>query len=101
VRDRYEPFARRHIPRLEEQRLVAVEARVEANPALGRHAALVGELEGVVEQRPLRKRLRAQLILTLYRCGRQAEALETYRAGRARPHAEHRLTGATGRHGRS
>jgi DNA-binding SARP family transcriptional activator len=79
----YEPFAQRDIARLEEQRQVALEARIEADLALGRHAQLVGELEALVGEHPLREALRGQLMLALYRCGRQAEALEAYRAGRA------------------
>ena len=65
--------------RLEELRLAALEARVDALLALGRHAELVAELEALVAEHPLRERLRGQLMLTLYRCGRQAEALEVYR----------------------
>lgn len=61
--------------RLEERRVVAVEDRVEAELALGRHDALVGELAELVRRYPLRERLRAQLALALYRAGRQAEAL--------------------------
>jgi DNA-binding SARP family transcriptional activator len=79
----YEPFAQPEIARLEELRLVALEARIEAELALSRHAGLVGELEGLVAEHPMRERLRGQLMLALYRCGRQAEALETYRDGRA------------------
>ena len=68
--------------RLEELRLGAFEARAEADLALGRHAELVPELESLVRKHPLRERLRAQLMLALYRCGRQAGALEVYRSGR-------------------
>ena len=70
------------IARLEEQRLAAVEACVEADLAAGRHAALVGELRQLVADNPTRERLAGQLMLALYRCGRQAEALETYREAR-------------------
>ena len=79
----YEPFAQRDITRLEELRLVAVEARIEAQLALGRHAGLVGELDALVAEHPLREPLRGQLMLALYRCGRQADALRAYREGRA------------------
>jgi DNA-binding SARP family transcriptional activator len=68
--------------RLEEQRLAALEQRIDAELALGHHAGLVPELEGLVRERPLRERLRGQLMLALYRCGRQADALEVYRTGR-------------------
>ena len=74
----YEAFAQAAIAQLEELHLEAVEERVEADLALGRHDQLVGELTAVVERNPLRERLRAQLMLALYRCGRQAEALEVY-----------------------
>jgi DNA-binding SARP family transcriptional activator/glutamine cyclotransferase len=67
---------------LEERRLAALEQRIEAELALGRHAQLVPELEGLVREHPLRERLRGQLMLALYRCGRQADALEVYRSGR-------------------
>jgi DNA-binding SARP family transcriptional activator len=78
----YESFAQREIARLEELRLVAVEQRIEADLALGRHSRVVAELEGHVAEHPLRERLRWLLMLALYRCGRRAEALEVYRAGR-------------------
>jgi DNA-binding SARP family transcriptional activator len=78
----YEPFAQTEIARLEELRLAALEERVNADLACGRHADLVGELESLVATHPLRERLRAQLMLALYRSGRQAEALEAYRAAR-------------------
>jgi DNA-binding SARP family transcriptional activator len=77
-----EPFARVEAGRLEELRLVAVEDRVEADLALGRHRQLVGELESLVETEPQRERLRGQLMLALYRAGRQPEALAAYRAAR-------------------
>jgi DNA-binding SARP family transcriptional activator len=78
----YQRFAQSEIARLNEARLACVEAQTERDLALGRHAELVGELEGLVDQYPLRERLRGQLMLCLYRCGRQAEALEGYRAAR-------------------
>ena len=69
-------------PGLDERRLAALEDRIEADLALGRHAQLVAELEPLVAQEPLRERLRGQLILALYRSGRQADALEEYRRTR-------------------
>lgn len=78
----YESFAQAAIGRMEELRIAALERRVEADLALGRHAELVGELEGFVARHPLRERLRAQLLLALYRSGRQGEAFEAYRATR-------------------
>jgi DNA-binding SARP family transcriptional activator len=75
-------FARPERAQLEEQRVAALEQRIEAELALERHAELVPELEGLVRARPLRERLRGQLMLALYRCGRQADALEVYRTGR-------------------
>jgi YVTN family beta-propeller protein len=78
----YERFAQNEIGRLEELRLAALEERIEADLALGRHDALVAELEALAAQNPYRERLRAQLILALYRAGRQAEALEEYRRAR-------------------
>ena len=77
-----EPFAAAEIARLEEQRLTALEARVEADLAAGRHDELVGELQHLVAENPIRERLAGQLMLALYRCGRQAEALETYSQAR-------------------
>jgi class 3 adenylate cyclase len=79
----YEPFAQTEIARLEELRTVVVEERIEADLALGRHAELVSELEALVEAQPHRERPRAQLMLALYRSGRQADALSAYRAARA------------------
>ena len=64
--------------RLEDQRIAALEARLEADLALGRHAEIVGELEALVASEPLRERPRAQLMLALYRSGRQADALAVY-----------------------
>jgi class 3 adenylate cyclase/DNA-binding SARP family transcriptional activator/tetratricopeptide (TPR) repeat protein len=78
----YEPFAQSHIASLEELRLSATEDRIEAELSLGRHTNVVGELEAAVVDHPFRERLRAQLMLALYRSGRQAEALEVYRRGR-------------------
>jgi len=69
------------VDRLEELRLVALEERIEADLALGRHAALVGELQALVAEQPLRERLRAQYMHALYGAGRQADALEAYRDG--------------------
>jgi len=74
----YEGFAQAAIAQLEELQLAAVEERVEADLALGRHREVVGELAELVERHPLRERLRGQLMLALYRSGRQAEALEVY-----------------------
>ena len=78
----YESFAQLEIARLEELRLTVLEERIEVELALGRQADLVHELEALVAQHPLRERLRGQLMLALYRCGRQAEALEAYQAAR-------------------
>ena len=78
----YDDFARTEIARLEERRLVVLEQRIEADLALGRHATLVGELAALVAQEPLSERPRAQLMLALYRSGRQAEALEVYQQAR-------------------
>lgn len=79
----FQPFARFEAVRLEELRISAVEDRIEAELALGRQAALCAELEKLVAEHPLRERLRGQLMLALYRAGRQADALAIYRAGRA------------------
>ena len=80
----YEPFAQSEIARLEEARLAALEDRVDAELALGRHAALVSELEALVREHPLRERLLGQLMLALYRSGRQADALERYKRARGK-----------------
>ena len=69
-------------PGLDERRLAALEDRIESDLALRRHAQLVAELETLVAEHPLRERLRGQLMLALYRSGRQAEALEEYRRTR-------------------
>ena len=78
----FESFAQAEIGRLEELRLGLLEDRIEADLACGRHAELVGELETLVAEHPLRERLRRQLVLALYRGGRQADALAAYRAAR-------------------
>jgi len=75
-------FAATERRRLEELRLTALEHRIEADLALGRHAELVGELDVLVAEHPFRERLRAQLMLSLYRSGRQTDALEAYRQAR-------------------
>ena len=71
----YAGFADAERAHLDELTLVATEARVAADLALGRHGELVGELEALCREHPLRERLWEQLILALYRAGRQAEAL--------------------------
>jgi YVTN family beta-propeller protein len=76
------PFAYAERLRLEESRLTAIEERIEAELALGRHAAVVAELEALVAGHPLREKLRGQLMLALYRSGRQAEALQVYQEAR-------------------
>jgi DNA-binding SARP family transcriptional activator len=68
--------------KLAEAQLEAVEARIDADLAVGRHAELVGELASLVADHPLRERLQAQLMLALYRCGRQIDALGAYRRAR-------------------
>ena len=78
----YDPFAQAEIARLEELRLDAIEERIEADLALGKAADLVGQLEALISDHPLRERLRGQLMLALYRSGRQADALEVYRQTR-------------------
>src|SRR5262249_56557366 len=78
-----EPFARLECGRLDDLRLAALEERIDADLALDRHAALIGELELLVAEHPHRERLRGQLMLALYRSGRQAEALASYREARA------------------
>jgi DNA-binding SARP family transcriptional activator/ABC-type transport system substrate-binding protein len=72
------PFARQEIARLEELQLGALEERVDADLALDRHAELIGELESLAARHPFRERLWAQLMLALYRSGRQGEALNAF-----------------------
>jgi DNA-binding SARP family transcriptional activator len=79
----FERFARIDVERLEELRLAACEDRIDAELALGRHGMLIAELEALVAEHPLRERPRGQLMLALYRSGRQADALDTYRSGRS------------------
>jgi DNA-binding SARP family transcriptional activator/methylmalonyl-CoA mutase cobalamin-binding subunit len=78
----YEPFAQAAIGRLEDLRLLAIEKRIDAELALGRHTELVGELQALAREHPLRERARAQLLLALYRSGRQADALAAYQEAR-------------------
>jgi DNA-binding SARP family transcriptional activator len=78
----FEKFAETEIARLEELRSAAVEDRIEADLESGRASELVGELEGLVKQSPLRERLRGHQMLALYRAGRQAEALRAYQEAR-------------------
>jgi predicted ATPase/DNA-binding SARP family transcriptional activator len=80
---RTDDFALREIARLEEMRAVAIEERLAADLASGHDADLVGEIQALVAEHPLRERLRAHLMVALYRAGRQAEALEAMREGRA------------------
>jgi predicted ATPase/DNA-binding SARP family transcriptional activator/Tfp pilus assembly protein PilF len=77
-------FAQADVARLKEARLAAVEDRVEAELACGGHASLVSELDGLVAAHPLRERLCGQRMLALYRCGRQADALQAYQDLRSR-----------------
>ena len=77
-----EAFAQSEIRRLEEVRLTALERRVDADLALGRHARLIPELEALVHEHPYREHLRAALMRALYAAGRQAEALAAYRDAR-------------------
>jgi DNA-binding SARP family transcriptional activator len=78
----YQRFAQVEIARLEDERLASVEEHIEQELAAGRHASLTAELEALIAENPLRERLRAQLMLALYRSGRQSEALETYQDAR-------------------
>lgn len=79
----YESFAQASIERLHEIRLAALEQRIDADLAHGRHNELVAELEQLVQEHPVREGLHAQRMLALYRSGRQAEALTAYREARA------------------
>lgn len=76
-------FAQTEIARLEELRLSALEGRFEHDLAAGRHAELAGELAAAIQAHPLRERLAGQLMLALYRSGRQADALAAYHDVRA------------------
>lgn len=78
----YDSFAHAEIARLEELRVAAIEQRVEAELALGREAQMLGDLERLVREHPYRERLCGQLMLALYRSGRQADALDAYRNAR-------------------
>ena len=79
---RTEPFSTAAVAHLDQLRLAALEERIDADLALGRHVALVTELESLVAENPYREGLRAQLMLVLYRAGRQADALDVYQEGR-------------------
>jgi predicted ATPase/DNA-binding SARP family transcriptional activator len=80
----HEDFAQAAIAELEEERMAALESRIEADLALGRHRETVGELEALVAAHPLRERFRSQLMIALYRSGRQGHALAAYLEGRRR-----------------
>src|SRR5207249_3956203 len=77
----YKAFAQVPIVRLDELRVAAIEARIDAELALGHHSELVAELEGLVAELPLRARLRGPLMIASYRSGRQADALHASRTG--------------------
>ncbi len=77
-----EPFASAEIRRLDELRLTAGELAIEADLAAGRHYEVVGDVDALLAENPLRERLHAQRMLALYRCGRQADALEAFRHAR-------------------
>ncbi len=83
----YENFARTRSPS-QELRLETLEDRIDAQLALGRGGEVIAELESLVAESPLRERLRGQLMLALYRAGRQADALQAYHDARA--HARRR-----------
>ena len=78
----YEPFAQREIARLDDLRVTAHELLIEARLALGAHAEVVGQLEKLISEHPYRESLRAQLMLALYRCERQADALQAFQEAR-------------------
>jgi DNA-binding SARP family transcriptional activator len=75
-------FARAELARLDDLRLACLEERIEQDLGAGRHAEVTGELEALVAEHPLRERVRCQLMLALYRSGRQAEALDVYQSAR-------------------
>src|SRR5437763_3425688 len=77
-----ESHGRDEVAQLDELRLTALMDRVDCDLALGRHEDVLGELHVLVGEHPLRERLRAQLMLALYRADRQAEALDAYRQAR-------------------
>jgi DNA-binding SARP family transcriptional activator len=77
-----EPYAEAEARRLDELHVVALEERIDADLALGAHDAVVAELEALIAEHPLRERLRGQVMLALYRAGRQADALQAYAAAR-------------------
>jgi DNA-binding SARP family transcriptional activator len=78
----YEPFAQREIARLEDLRVAALEQLIEAKLELGAHAEVLEQLEALIAEHPYRERLRAQLMLALYRSERQADALQAYQGAR-------------------
>ena len=78
----YEPFAQREVARLDDLRMAALEQLIDAKLALGCHGEVIGQLEALIAEHPYRERLRAQLMLALYRCDRQADALQAYQDAR-------------------
>ena len=78
----YEPFAQTEIARLDDLRIAALEQLIEAKLGLGRHAEVVEQLELLIAEHPYREGMRAQLMLALYRCDRQADALQAYQDAR-------------------
>jgi DNA-binding SARP family transcriptional activator len=80
----YERFVQREVARLDDLRIAAMEQLIEAKLALGEHAQVIGELESLIDEYPYREGLRAQLMLALYRCDRQADALQAYQEARLR-----------------
>src|SRR5262249_43574672 len=80
----FDSFAQEEIGRLKEIRLAAVEDRIDADLARARHDLVIGDLETLAREHPFRERVHVQLMLALYRAGRQAEALELYRRTRRR-----------------
>jgi len=80
----YEPFAQTEIARLTELRVSGLEQRIAVDVALGRETVVIGELERLVREHPYRERLQGQLMLALYRTGRQADALAVFREARSR-----------------